>query len=91
MVGTLCIPKLLDVLGNKYRMYFFVNQLNVVIVDDDAFAYKLIQRIQKKKARQADTKERFIYNFFAEFMSRDAEILMHRTPSPTDGGRSDPR
>ena len=64
MVGTLCIPKLLDVLGNKYRMYFFVNQLNVVIVDDDAFAYKLIQRIQKKKARQADTKERFIYNFF---------------------------
>ena len=48
MVGTLCIPKLLDVLGNKYRMYFFVNQLNVVIVDDDAFAYKLIQRIQKK-------------------------------------------
>lgn len=76
MVGTLCIPKLLDVLGNKYRMYFFVNQLNVVIVDDDAFAYKLIQRIQKKKARQADTKERFIYNFFAEFMSRDLEILI---------------
>lgn len=68
--------KLLDVLGNKYRMYFFVNQLNVVIVDDDAFAYKLIQRIQKKKARQADTKERFIYNFFAEFMSRDLEILI---------------
>ena len=33
VVGTLCIPKLLDVLGSRYRMYFFVNRSNVVIVD----------------------------------------------------------
>ena len=37
MVGTLCIPKLLDVLGSRYRMYFFVNRSNVVIVDDEDF------------------------------------------------------
>ena len=34
MVGTFCIPKLLDVLGSRYRMYMFVNENNVVIVDD---------------------------------------------------------
>ena len=26
LVGTLCIPKLLDVLGSRYRIYFFINQ-----------------------------------------------------------------
>ena len=30
MVGTFCIPKLLDVLGSRYRMYMFVNENNVV-------------------------------------------------------------
>ena len=38
MVGTFCIPKLLDVLGSRYRMYMFVNENNVVIVDDETFS-----------------------------------------------------
>ena len=76
VVGTLCIPKLLDVLGNRYKMYFFVNRVNVVIVDDDEFSLRLIRRIQRKKTRQGQTKERFLYNFIAEFMSRDQEMLV---------------
>lgn len=76
VVGTLCIPKLLDVLGNRYKMYFFVNRVNVVIVDDDEFSLRLIHRIQRKKTRQGQTKERFLYNFIAEFMSRDQEMLV---------------
>lgn len=76
VVGTLCIPKLLDVLGSRYRMYFFVNRTNVVIVDDEAFSERLIRRIQQKKAHQGETKERFIYNYIAEFISRDSEMLV---------------
>ena len=62
VVGTLCIPKLLDVLGSRYRMYFFVNRSNVVIVDDEDFSIRLIHRIQRKKTHQGETKERFLYN-----------------------------
>ena len=76
IVGTLCIPKLLDVLGSRYRMYFFVNRSNVVIVDDDNFSLRLIHRIQRKRTRQGETKERFLYNYIAEFMSRDLEMLV---------------
>lgn len=76
LVGTLCIPKLLDVLGSRYRIYFFINQYHVVLVDDEDFSLRLVNRIKRKKARQGETKERFIFNYIAEFMSRDQELLM---------------
>lgn len=69
MVGTFCIPKLLDVLGSRYRMYMFVNENNVVIVDDETFSERLINRIKRKRMHQGETKERFLYNYIAEFMA----------------------
>lgn len=76
MVGTLCIPRLLDVLGGRYRLYLFVNRENIVLVDDEDFSLRLIRRIQQKKVRQGAKKERFLYNFISEFMSRDLEMLV---------------
>lgn len=76
VVGTLCIPKLLDVLGSRYRMYFFVNRANVVIIDDDDFSLRLISRIRNKRTHQGETKERFLYNYISEFISRDLEMLV---------------
>ena len=76
VVGTLCIHRLLDRLGNRYRMYFFDNRSNVVILDDENFSLRLIRRIQQKRTHQGETKERFLYNFIAEFMSRDQEMLV---------------
>ena len=57
-------------------MYFFVNRANVVIVDDEDFSIRLIRRIQQKRAHQGETKERFLYNYIAEFISRDLEMLV---------------
>ena len=75
LAGSLCIPKLLDVLGSRYRILFFVNQKHIVIVDDDDFSLRLIQRIKRRKSRQGRTKEIFLYNFITEFMKRDLQIL----------------
>ena len=55
VVGTLCIPKLLDVLGSRYRMYFFVNRSNVVIVDDEDFSQRLIRRMERQKNGSSTT------------------------------------
>ena len=57
-------------------MYMFVNENNVVIVDDETFSERLINRIKRKRMHQGETKERFLYNYIAEFMSRDLEILV---------------
>lgn len=75
LVGTLCIPKLMDVLGSRYHIYFFINRQHIVIIDDNDFSERLIRRIQQKKTHQGESKERFIYNYIAEFISRDPEIL----------------
>ncbi len=75
LAGSLCIPKLLDILGERYKILFFINRHHIVIVDDDEFSYRLIRRIKRKKTRQGESKEKFIYNFMLEFISRDLELL----------------
>lgn len=74
--GTLNIPRLLDVLGMRYKLQFFVNRKYVVIVDDVDFAQRIVKRIQKHKSKQGPTKEKFICNFMAEFMKRDLDLLL---------------
>lgn len=75
MAGTLSIPKLLDVLGSRYKLMMFVNCRTIVIIDDQDFAERVVFRIQRKTARQGRTREQFLYNFVAQFMSRDMELL----------------
>lgn len=75
MAGSLCIPRPLDVLGSRNRMLFYINSKNVVIIDDGSFPRRLIVRIQRSKLKQGVTKERFLYNFITQFMSRDLETL----------------
>ncbi|MBB5264403.1 magnesium transporter [Catenibacillus scindens] len=75
LYGTLAIPRLLDVLGDRYRMLLFVNRNSIVIVDDQGFSLRILERIRRKKLRQGETKAHFLYNFFGEFMSRDNTVL----------------
>ncbi len=74
--GTLNIPRLLDVLGMRYKLQFFVNKNHIVIVDDVDFSQRIVKRIQKHKSKQGPTKEKFICNFMAEFMKRDLDLLL---------------
>ncbi len=75
LYGTFAIPRLLDVLGSRYRMMFFINSKYIVFSERDGFAERLIQRICRKKVHQGQTKEKFLYNFMSEFMSKDNSIL----------------
>ncbi|MCD8084847.1 MAG: cobalt transporter [Clostridiales bacterium] len=75
LYGTFAIPRLLDILGSRYQMACVITRRFVVLIDNSGFAERLINRIQAKKIHQGETRERFLYNFIAEFISRDAEIL----------------
>lgn len=75
LYGSLYIPKLSDVLGPRYKIIFFVNGENVVIIDDTNFSYRLIQRIKKRKNLSDMTKERFLCFFLTQFMRRDQQVL----------------
>ena len=73
--GTLYIPKLLDVLGSRFRLMFFINSMHIVIVDNSGFALRILNRIKRRKIHQGDTKAKFMYNFITEFMTNDSDLL----------------
>lgn len=75
LVGTLRIPRISDVCGSKYKMYFFVNRNNIVIIDDTSFSLKQIMRIKMNKTKQGQTRERFLYNYLVGVISRDLDVL----------------
>ena len=75
LAGSLCIPKLLDILGSRYRIQFFINRQNIVLIDDSDFTLRLISQIRLKKARQGGTRERFLYNLLTLILSRDMGTL----------------
>ena len=73
--GNLHIPKLNEVLGEKIRMYFFANRKNIVIIDDEGFAEKVIKRIISSRTKPGQSRERFLYNFCIKFMDEDLDNL----------------
>lgn len=75
IVGSLYIPKLMDISGERYEMLFFINNSAIVFVDNEKFVYDLIERIILKKSNQGANKAMFLYNFFTEFLSRDLQVL----------------
>ena len=75
LTGTFCIPKLLDLQGSKYRIQFFITGNQIILVDDDEFSLRLVNRISRRKSMQFKTKEIFLFQYIAEFLSRDQEQL----------------
>ncbi|MCD8396665.1 MAG: cobalt transporter [Lachnospiraceae bacterium] len=75
LYGTLAIPRLLDVLGSRFRVAFIITENYIVLIDDSGFALRLVNRIRMKRVHQGDTRERFLYNFITEFISRDSVLL----------------
>ncbi|MCD8346755.1 MAG: cobalt transporter [Lachnospiraceae bacterium] len=75
LYGTLAIPRLLDVLGSRFRVAFIITGNYIVLIDDSGFALRLVNRIRMKRVHQGDTRERFLYNFITEFISRDSVLL----------------
>lgn len=73
--GTFLIPKLRDIMGSRYRLMFFITLNDIIIVDDDGFAMRILKRILRRKVHQGESKEKFMYNFISEFMSKDSELL----------------
>lgn len=76
LTGSFCIPKLLDIQGSRFRILFFITYDKVVLVDDDGFSKRLVARISRRKSNQYKTKEIFLFNFIAEFINRDLELLV---------------
>lgn len=75
IVGTLDIPRVSDICGSQYKIRFFVNEQNIVIIDNTDYSEKLIQRIIQNRTKQGQTRERLLYNYLAGIILQDLNIL----------------
>ncbi len=75
LYGTFAIPALADILGKMYQIACVVTNKYVVLIDNSGFSARIVNRIRTKKVHQGETRERFLYNYIAEFISKDAQIL----------------
>lgn len=73
--GTLAIPKLLDISGVRYRICLFITKNHVVIVDDSELSSRILSKIRLRRIHQGESKARFLFNYLAEIIDRDYEIL----------------
>ncbi len=76
LCGTLCIPKLLDIAGSRYKIMLFISRRNIVIVDNYSFSQNIIRRIQSGAVNQRLTVQRVVCSYFSQLMQRDTELLI---------------
>ena len=76
LLGNLCIPKLLDVSGSRYKIMLFISHRSFVIVDDYNFSQNLFRKIQSGAVNQRLTIQRVICSYFSQLMQRDTELLI---------------
>ena len=73
--GTLSVPKLLDISGSRYRVCLFITRDYVVIVDDSELSSSILSKIRLRRIHQGENKARFLFNYLAEIIDRDYEML----------------
>ena len=73
--GTLSVPKLLDISGSRYRVCLFITRDYVVIVDDSELSSRILSKIRLRRIHQGENKARFLFNYLAEIIDRDYEML----------------
>lgn len=76
LLGTLCIPKLLDVAGSRYKIMLFISRRSIVIVDNYSFSQNIFRKIQNGAVNQRLTVQRVICSYFSQLMQRDTELLI---------------
>ncbi|MDD6811332.1 MAG: CorA family divalent cation transporter [Lachnospiraceae bacterium] len=75
LYGTFSVPRVLDLLGKRHEISFFMNEKFIVIIDENGYALRNIEKIRTKKIHQAASKEQFLYNFVNQIFRNDISIL----------------
>lgn len=75
LFGTMCIPRILDVVGSRYRIMLFISSRSVVIVDDCSFSQNIFRKIRDGAVNRHLTVQRMVCGFFTHIMQIDMEIL----------------
>lgn len=73
--GTLTIPHMIDLLGSRFKLMFWINRKNIVVACNDDYAMNIIAHLRKKHIKAEEHAGKFLSMFLNEITIRDAVLL----------------
>lgn len=73
--GSLMIPNGRELLGERYRLLFFINREYLLLVSEDGYAKRVVERLRERKISRALLPEKLLSVFLSEVMAGDTVLL----------------
>jgi Mg2+ and Co2+ transporters len=73
--GSLIIPNEQALLGERYRLLFFVNKSYVLLVSEDGYAKRVVERLRERRLSCDLSSEKLLSMFLGEIMAGDSVLL----------------
>lgn len=74
-VGAFSVPRQTDILSEGRKILLYVTQNTILLCCEDDFALRLVENIRRRRRRQGNTLERFLYNLFSELLIRGTFLV----------------
>lgn len=73
--GSLIVPNEQELLGGRYRLLFFINKSNLLLVSEDGYAKRVVERLRERKFCCDVSSEKFLSMFLGEIIAGDTVLL----------------
>ena len=73
--GSLIIPNEQELLGERYRLLFFINKSDLLHVSEDGYAKRVVERLRERRLSCDLSSEKLLYMFLAEVIAGDSVLL----------------
>ena len=75
LTGTFFVPDRSDITGKQNTFAFALDEKGIVLIDDDAYVYELVESVRKQKKWRYPSLERFLYDFLEQMIGPDLRLL----------------
>ena len=75
LTGTFFVPDRGDITGKQNTFAFALDEKGIVLIDDDAYVYELVESVRKQKKWRYPSLERFLYDFLEQMIGPDLRLL----------------
>ena len=73
--GSLIIPNEQELLGERYRLLFFINKSHLLLVSEGGYAKRVVERLRERRLSCDLSSEKLLYMFLAEVIAGDSVLL----------------
>lgn len=73
--GSLIIPNEQELLGERYRLLFFINKSDLLLVSEGGYAKRVVERLRERRLSCDLSSEKLLYMFLAEVIAGDSVLL----------------